>query len=93
MLHVLSSIAGWLSVSFGAWLDRWAHFSFLCSILSLLLPPVEQFQDFPRFQKRYTLCVSLIAHWGALNLRGKLLERSMTPEQKLFTFDKPTKEE
>lgn len=46
----------------------------ICSILSLMLPAVEDFNDFPRFQKWYRLVCKLIIKWGSLDLRGKILE-------------------
>lgn len=45
-----------------------------CSILSLILPPVEMFDDFPRLQKWYRLLCKLIKYFGSLDLRGKIIQ-------------------
>jgi hypothetical protein len=44
-----------------------------CSLLSLLLPPVEFFDEFPRFQKFYRLFCKIIVKWGSLDVRGKVI--------------------
>lgn len=45
-----------------------------CSILSLFLPAVEDFNDFPRFQPYYRLFCKVVIKWGSLDLRGKILQ-------------------
>lgn len=45
-----------------------------CSILSLILPPYEFFEDFPRFQKWYKLICKIIKYLGSLDFRGKIVQ-------------------
>jgi hypothetical protein len=58
------------------WWDRVAHFSehlvVISSILSILLPPIETFEHFPRFQRAYSLLVITITRWTSLNLRNTI---------------------
>lgn len=53
------------------WLTR---IVFGCSILSLMLPAVEDFNEFPRFQPYYRLFCKVVIKWGSLDFRGKILE-------------------
>lgn len=53
-----------------------------CSILSLILPPVEFFDDFPRFQKYYRLFCKIIVKWGSLDLRGKVIQQYKSFQKK-----------
>jgi hypothetical protein len=53
-------------------LHYYMHFVFYASVLSNLLPPVEYFSAFPRFQKGYTVFVTIVHHYAALNFRGKI---------------------
>lgn len=46
----------------------------VCSALSLILPAVEDFDEFPRFQKYYRLFCKIVVKWGSLDLRGKILQ-------------------
>lgn len=46
---------------------------FVFSIINILLPPVEFFDDFPKAKKVYELIVHLVRHYGALDFRGKLM--------------------
>lgn len=46
----------------------------VCSLLSLMLPAVEDFDEFPRFQPYYRLFCKIVIKWGSLSLRGKILE-------------------
>lgn len=48
------------------------HFTFYCSILALLLPPVKMFARLPRFAAGYETFVDLVQYWGSLNLREKI---------------------
>ena len=50
----------------------WWVFGF--SLLSLALPPVELFEDFPRFQKWYRLFGKIVKYLGSLDFRTKVLE-------------------
>lgn len=45
-----------------------------CSIASIILPPVEFFDDFPRFQKWYRLFCKFVKYFGALDFRAKVIE-------------------
>lgn len=40
------------------------------SVLSNILPPIEMFDAWPRFQRVYAVAVYVIYHGAALNLRG-----------------------
>ena len=42
------------------------------SVLALLLPRVDRFNDFPKFQKFYKTVVSIVSDYAALNIRSKL---------------------
>jgi hypothetical protein len=44
------------------------------SLLSILLPPIEFFNDYPKFQKGYTLLIKIVNRYGALNIRGPVVE-------------------
>lgn len=55
--------------------DFIAYWVLTFSIMSILLPPVEFFDDFPRFQPWYRLGCKFIKYWGSLNWRGKIIER------------------
>ena len=48
---------------------------FWCSVASLLLPPVELFDTWPRFKRYYTFAIRIINYYGALNLRGKIAQK------------------
>ena len=48
---------------------------FCSSVASLLLPPIETFKDFPRFQKFYGVLVTIVVRWAALNLRNTLYSK------------------
>jgi hypothetical protein len=50
------------------------HFVFWASVVSLLLPPTEIFDSFPRFKRKYEVLVRLINHYAALNVRGKIAQ-------------------
>jgi hypothetical protein len=54
---------------------KFLHFLAMCvgyiSVINLLLPPVEKFRNFPRFQEYYELLVEL-TNWFSLNLRGRI---------------------
>lgn len=52
--------------------EHMIHCVFYASIISIFLPPIEMFDDYPRFQKHYKLVISIIGTWAALNLRGKI---------------------
>lgn len=54
--------------------DWAARIVFACSLLSLLLPAVEDFNEFPGFQRYYRLFCKIILKWGSLDLRGKILQ-------------------
>lgn len=51
-------------------LSRWV---LLFTLLSILLPPVEFFEEFPRFQRWYRLGCKLIKYFGSLDWRGKVI--------------------
>ena len=54
----------------------WIYFSSFvtaCSFAALLLPPIEYFNEFPRFQPYYRLFCKIIIKWGSLDLRGKII--------------------
>ncbi len=54
----------------------WIYLSSLvtgCSLASLLLPPIEYFDEFPRFQPYYRLFCKIVVKWGSLDLRGKII--------------------
>ena len=53
------------------WIFR---FVVIASIISWLMPPIETFDGFPRFQKFYVLIVRIVSQYASLNLRGKMLE-------------------
>ncbi len=55
-------------------LEYYLHFVAWCSLLSVLLPPVEYFADFPRLQRAYRLLIQLVSRYGALNLRGSIAQ-------------------
>jgi len=55
-------------------LHYFAHYVFYTSMISLLLPPIEMFDNFPRFQKYYTVVVNLMQYYGAQNWRGKIAQ-------------------
>ena len=49
----------------------WAeHVVVISSVLSILLPPIETFSQFPVFQKWYGMAVIVITRWASLNLRN-----------------------
>ena len=52
------------------YMGRWV---LLNSVLSILLPPVEFFDDYPRFQKLYRTVCKFIKYFGNLDLRGKII--------------------
>lgn len=54
--------------------DYAARWVFICSVLSLILPPVEFFEEFPRFQAYYRLFGKFLKYWGNLNFRSKIIE-------------------
>jgi len=58
----------------GTLLNYAAWWVFGFSILSLVLPPVELFDDFPRFQKYYRLLGKIVKYMGSLDFRTKILE-------------------
>lgn len=45
---------------------------FWASIIYLLLPPIEVFDDFPRFRKYYSLVVRIVGNIAVSN-RGKVM--------------------
>ena len=45
------------------------------SIISMLLPPIEFFVDYPKFQKYYGLILKLVHFYAALNLRTPMMQR------------------
>jgi len=45
----------------------------VASIVHIILPPYETFNDFPRLQKYYKLGVAIIAYI-ALNARGQVIQ-------------------
>ena len=49
---------------------RWVLFF---SLASIILPPVEFFDDYPQIQKGYRLICKLIKFFGSLDLRGKVI--------------------
>lgn len=52
------------------WAARWV---FICSVASLILPPVEFFEEFPGFQKFYRVLCKFLKYWGSLDFRGKII--------------------
>ena len=53
-------------------IDYATRFVFSMSVLNLLLPPWETFNDFPGFQKKYKLYVNIVSRYGALNMRSQV---------------------
>lgn len=51
------------------------HLVFWSVIASLVLPPIEVFDDFPGFQRYYRVFVAIINRGGALNVRGIVAEK------------------
>lgn len=51
------------------------HFVFYCSVFSLMLPPIETFKDFPRFQKYYSVFIVIVTRWGSINFRNTLYSK------------------
>lgn len=47
----------------------------ISSILSMLLPPVEWFSDWPKFQKFYDLFVKIVHKYAALNARSLAMSK------------------
>lgn len=45
------------------------------SILSMLLPPVEWFDGWPKFQKFYALFVKIVHKYAALNARSMAMSK------------------
>lgn len=75
----------WFKVGADVWVGRWVQFVFACSILSNVLPPIEDFKDFPRFQKFYALLVNVVYHYGAMNFRGKMVQKALeAPASQVF---------
>ena len=68
MLHKLSTM------TLGDFLQLWGNIIAIGSILSIFLPPIEWFNDFPRFQRGYRMLIVVVNHYLALNLRGKIAE-------------------
>ncbi len=52
------------------WAGRWVLFF---SVLSIILPPVEFFDEVPRFQKWYRFICKFIKYFGSLDVRGKVI--------------------
>ena len=48
------------------------HVVTISSFVSLALPPIETFSQFPRFQKVYAVIVITITRWTSLNLRNTI---------------------
>lgn len=54
-------------------LMQWASmFVFVMSLITLVAPPVEWFDKWPKFQERYKFALLVIAHYAALNFRAAL---------------------
>ena len=53
-------------------LSKWV---FVCSMLSIVLPPVEFFEKYPKFQDGYRLFCKLLKYFGALDFRGKIISQ------------------
>lgn len=52
--------------------DYVTRFVFYASVLNLLLPPWDIFADYPGFQKKYRLFVTIVSRYGALNMRTQM---------------------
>ena len=63
-----------MDIPLGLLLDWAARWLFACTLLSLALPPVEFFDNFPRFQEGYRLFCKVLKYWGSLDFRGKVIE-------------------
>lgn len=57
----------------GQLFDLASKWVFFCTILSLLLPPVEFFDDFPKFQPYYRFVCKFLKYFGSLDFRGKII--------------------
>ena len=53
--------------------DIVAKWVFVFSIINILLPPIEFFNDFPKVQKVYSFIVHIVKYYGALDFRGKVM--------------------
>jgi hypothetical protein len=49
------------------WATYWIAF---WTVVNAILPPRETFKDFPGFLKFYNVLLSLVAYYGALNVRN-----------------------
>ena len=63
-----------MDISLSQLLDLAARWVFTCTLLSLILPPVEFFNSYPRFQESYRLFCKVLKYWGSLDFRGKVIE-------------------
>ena len=56
-------------------LDYAAYWVFWCSLASLVLPPPEFFEEFPRFQKWYRFALKFLKYVGSLDFRARIVEK------------------
>lgn len=49
------------------------------SLIYLLLPSIETFKDYPKFQKAYGVFVAIIVKWASLNIRNVLYSSKFNP--------------
>jgi len=59
----LADLPGTVIGALGAWVLGW-------KLVSFVMPPPENFDEWPRFQSRYRLFGKFVKYWGSLDLRA-----------------------
>jgi hypothetical protein len=73
--ELLKNLSVWQVIQTGS------LFVFAASLVNLLAPPIEWFDNRPDFQKKYKFALLVLSHYASLNFRAALWQKYIDTTQ------------